>query len=195
MSETDTGTIVNLMSNDVDRLNKALIIVHNIWLLPIQSIITACLIWQQAQWVGIIGVTCLLLKTVPVQIYLSRHKMLLRKKLAPRTDKRIGIVNEIVQAIQVIKMYAWEIPFQTLVAETRSLEIKQIRLLSYVSSIGFSAQIFVGRSTLFISILVLAVNEQNITPDIVFSLALYFHTLQVRFTKSPKSKSEMNFLS
>lgn len=125
-SETGTGKVVNLMSNDVDSLNRAFTLVHYIWILPIQSATVAYLIWQQARWVGIIGVTFLLLKTVPVQTYLGRYRMILQKKVASCTDERVGIVNEIVQAIQVIKMYAWEIPFQAVVAETRRKEIKQI---------------------------------------------------------------------
>jgi ATP-binding cassette subfamily C (CFTR/MRP) protein 4 len=42
-----------------------------------------------------------------------------RYKVAVKTDKRIRIMNEILNGIRVIKMYAWEIPFSKLVAESR----------------------------------------------------------------------------
>lgn len=181
-SQTGTGHLVNLISNDVARLDQAIAYIHFIWILPIQSIIVAYLIWRQTGLVGIIGVTCLLLKTVPVQTYLGRCRSMLRKKVASRTDERLGILNEIVQGIQVIKMYSWEIPFQKIVAETRRLEIKQIRYASYVHGISLSAYYFVGRLTLCISIILLVLTGQQITADIVFPMAQYFFILQVRFS-------------
>lgn len=169
------------MSNDVSRLEKALLFGNSIWILPIQSVVVGYLIWRRARWVGVIGVTFLLLKTVPVQTYLGHYRSSLRKKVAWRTDKRIGIMNEIVQGIQVIKMYTWEIPFQAVVAEARRLELQKIRISSYVGSICGSSCYFVGRSTLFISIVVLIFTEQKLTADIVFSMGQYYHILQVKF--------------
>lgn len=43
----------------------------------------------------------------------------LRFKTALRTDFRVKLMNEITTGIQVIKMYAWEKPFQKVVEEAR----------------------------------------------------------------------------
>jgi len=40
-------------------------------------------------------------------------------KVAGKTDKRIRVMNEIINGIRVIKMYAWEIPFSKMVSESR----------------------------------------------------------------------------
>lgn len=183
-SQTGTGHVVNLMSNDASRLLRAVLFMHYIWILPIQSITVAYLIFKQSGWVGIGAVIFLLLTTVPVQTYLGRYKVILRKKVASRTDKRIGIVNEIVQGIQVIKMYVWEIPFQTIVAESRRLEIQQIRYVSYANGISLGAYYFVGRSTIFISILILFLSGQTISAEIVFPMAQCFAILQVKILNS-----------
>lgn len=42
-----------------------------------------------------------------------------RLRTAKRTDKRVKVMNEIIQAIQVIKMYAWETSFANLVDKIR----------------------------------------------------------------------------
>jgi len=43
----------------------------------------------------------------------------LRGATAIKTDSRIRVMNEIVNAMRVIKMYAWEIPFSELVKQAR----------------------------------------------------------------------------
>lgn len=42
-----------------------------------------------------------------------------RSRTAKRTDRRVKIMNEIIQGIQVIKMYAWEMSFAKLVDHIR----------------------------------------------------------------------------
>lgn len=101
------------------------------------------MIWQRARWAAVVGVIGLLLKTVPVQTRLSHYTSKLRMKVARRTDYRVGIMNEIINGIQVIKMYAWEIPFQKVVAEARRLEIQQIRYASYIRGVNLSSFVFI----------------------------------------------------
>lgn len=50
---------------------------------------------------------------------MSRLQGKLRFKIALRTDRRVKLMNEIVTGIQVIKMYAWEKPFEKMVALLR----------------------------------------------------------------------------
>lgn len=174
-----SGYLVNLMSNDVARLDRGFILIHFIWILPIQCLLTGYLIWRRAQWAAVVGVIGILLKTVPVQTRLSQYLSRLRMRVALRTDIRVGIMNEIIQGIQVIKMYAWEIPFQRVVAEARRREIKQIRYASYIRGINLSSFVFIERSTLFIAVATCILTGQGISADIVFSMAQYFNILQV----------------
>lgn len=101
------------------------------------------LLWYRVRWASIVGVVGLLLKTIPVQTCLSHYTAVLRMKVAHRTDNRVGIMNELINGIQVIKMYAWEIPFQKVVAEARRLEIKQIRYAAYIRGVNLSSFVFI----------------------------------------------------
>lgn len=167
------------MSNDVSRLDRGFVYVHFIWILPIQCIFTCYLIWRRAQWAAVVGVVGILLKTVPVQTRLSHYLSKLRMAVALRTDIRVGIMNEIIQGIQVIKMYAWEMPFQRVVAEARRREIQQIRYASYIRGINVSSFVFIERSTLFIAVATCILSGQDISADLVFSMAQFFNILQL----------------
>lgn len=177
---TPAGYLVNLLSNDVNRLDYGFIFIHYIWILPLQAALITYLIWQKIGIASLVGVIGLLLKTVPVHTGLSKLSSIFRSKIAYRTDNRVGIMNELVQGIQVIKMYAWEKPFQAVVAEARREEIKQIRYASFVRGIYLSSMVFTERSTLYITIAAcVLLGAAQVTADLVFSLAQYFNILQL----------------
>ncbi|KAH8383276.1 hypothetical protein KR009_007659 [Drosophila setifemur] len=177
--QTPAGYLINLLSNDVNRLDYGFIFMHWIWIMPFQAVLTCYLIWLNIGIPALVGVIGLLLKTVPVQTALSKVTSVLRMRIAERTDARVGIMNELVQGIQVIKMYAWERPFQAVVAEARRREIKQIRYASYLRGFYLSTMVFTERSTLYITLAAAALMGQTITADFVFSAASYYNILQL----------------
>ncbi|XP_060647055.1 ATP-binding cassette sub-family C member 4-like [Drosophila nasuta] len=176
---TPPGHLINLISNDVSRLDYALVFTHYIWILPIHSVITCYIIWQQIGVPALVGVLGLLLKTVPVQTALSKLTSTLRRKIAQRTDIRVGIMNELMQGIQVIKMYAWENSFEAVVADARRREIKQLRYANYLYGFQRTTRFFIQRTTLFITLAAAALLGQSITADFVFSVVIYYNILQL----------------
>ncbi|KAL7728494.1 hypothetical protein ACLKA6_012509 [Drosophila palustris] len=177
--QTSAGYLINLLSNDVNRLDNGFFYMHWIWIMPIHAVLTCYLIWLRIGIPALVGVIGLLLKTVPLQSALSKLTSVLRMRIAERTDARVGIMNELVQGIQVIKMYAWEKPFQAVVAEARRCEIKQIRYASYLRGFYLSTRVFTDRSTLYITLAAAALMGQKITADFVFSAASYYNILQL----------------
>ncbi|XP_017848989.2 multidrug resistance-associated protein 4 [Drosophila busckii] len=177
--QTPAGYLINLLSNDVNRLDYGFIFMHWIWIMPLQAVLTCYLIWLRIGIPALVGVIGLLLKTVPLQSALSKLTSKLRMRIAERTDARVGIMNELVQGIQVIKMYAWEKPFQAVVAEARRCEIQQIRYASYLRGFYLSTMVFTERSTLYITLAAAALLGQSITADFVFSAASYYNILQL----------------
>ncbi|CAH2068598.1 unnamed protein product, partial [Iphiclides podalirius] len=178
LAQTTAGQVVNLLSNDVNRFDYAFIYTHFIWLLPLQVVIVCFLIYAKIGYAAIVGVVGIVLQTIPVQSYMSKLAARLRMNTAGKTDERVRIMDEIISGMQVIKMYAWEKPFEKVVALARKNEIKSITSASYLRGVYLSFMVFTERLTLYITLLSYSLFGYQVTADIVFPLAQFYNTLQ-----------------
>lgn len=112
------GRMVNLLSSDVARFELALLLLHDVWKGPMETILFGFFIYREIGVSAVIGVG-FLLSFVPLQAWVGKKSATLRLKTARRTDYRVKIMNEIIQGIQVIKMYAWENSFAQMVDRIR----------------------------------------------------------------------------
>lgn len=69
----------------------------------------------------------LLLLVIPMNLLTGRIFQLLRTKVAKTSDTRLRIITDIIKGIRVIKMYAWEDHFSSLIDDARNREIIQIK--------------------------------------------------------------------
>ncbi|XP_011311078.1 multidrug resistance-associated protein 4 [Fopius arisanus] len=181
-NKTAGGQIINLLSNDVGRFDQVFILLHYLWISPIQFIVIACLIWQNVQMATLTGIFLLVIQTVPVQTYLSRLTAKLRAKVAVRTDERVRLMSEIITAVQVIKMYTWEKPFLRLVSFARKHEIDVLTVMAYWRGTIRASMVFTERTTLFFTVMTYVLLGNTISAAKVFSMAQYFNRLQAGAT-------------
>ncbi|XP_025080220.1 multidrug resistance-associated protein 4-like isoform X3 [Pomacea canaliculata] len=138
LGETTTGQIVNLMSNDVNRFDQAVIFLHFLWIGPLQAIAVLIILWHELGPSVLAGFTVLLL-LMPVQGTMGKLFSKLRRKTAIHTDERVKVMNEIIAGMRVIKMYCWEKPFGDLVKKLRRCELRYImakkRINAFTSSV------------------------------------------------------------
>ncbi|XP_013144299.1 PREDICTED: probable multidrug resistance-associated protein lethal(2)03659 [Papilio polytes] len=182
LGETTVGQVVNLLSNDVNRFDVAIIFLHYLWIGPLATVIIAYFMWLEISWAAVVGVG-FMLAFIPLQAYFGKRTSELRLKTALRTDERVRLMNEILSGIQVIKMYTWEKPFADLVAKARKQEIKQIRATSYIRGVLTSFIMFMTRICLFISILAYVLGQNNIiTAKQVFVVTSFYNILRQTMT-------------
>lgn len=62
----------------------------------------------------------------------------LRQNVVKVTDQRVSQMNEVINAIRLIKMYAWEAPFLKRIQELRARETNELRKTAFVQSISSS---------------------------------------------------------
>eukprot|EP00929_Paragymnodinium_shiwhaense_P073107 TRINITY_DN37162_c0_g1_i1.p1 TRINITY_DN37162_c0_g1~~TRINITY_DN37162_c0_g1_i1.p1 ORF type:complete len:1471 (-),score=333.19 TRINITY_DN37162_c0_g1_i1:289-4701(-) len=123
MQRFSTGKLNNLISTDVDKPKNVLKYVHNLIAAPIQ--VTIC-VFSLYKLVGVsvfvgfayMGFVILL---NPVMMYVCS---LLEDKQQSKTDERVRQATETINAIQVVKCYAWEEPAVAKVEEARRVELR-----------------------------------------------------------------------
>lgn len=50
-------------------------------------------------------------------------------------DKRVSLMNEILNSMRLIKMFGWEEPFMEKVKSLRKVEIRELRKASFVGAV------------------------------------------------------------
>ncbi|XP_077300826.1 ATP-binding cassette subfamily C member 4-like [Arctopsyche grandis] len=177
-TQITVGQVVNLMSNDVNRFDSVLKFLHIIWVVPIQIGLCCYLYSQKVSSVALLGVLTIVLQTLPLQGFISKLSARLRLKIAQKTDERVRLMDEIICGIQVLKMYAWEKPFEKAVSIARNNEMKFLKQVSYLRAINASFLIFTERFALYITLLGHVLLGHSITAATVYSLAQFYNMLQ-----------------
>ncbi|XP_059156862.1 ATP-binding cassette sub-family C member 4-like isoform X7 [Physella acuta] len=167
MGETTTGQIVNLMSNDVNRFDQAVVFLHFLWVGPLQAIAVLVILWHELGPSVLAGFFVLLL-LIPVQGFMGKLFSKLRHKTAIHTDERVKVMNEIISGMRVIKMYCWEKPFGELVEKIRREEIELQRKKGWVDTYLFLLSYSGRRILLFASVAAAVLSCQPLTAKYVF---------------------------
>ncbi|KIH61296.1 ABC transporter, ATP-binding protein [Ancylostoma duodenale] len=126
LHKTTVGHMVNLLSTDINKFDMGFIFLHYMWVSPLLLIAYSYYLWQEIGPSSFAGFGALVV-LIPIQGYFSRQMGRCRREIAARTDKRISIMNEILNGIRVIKMYAWEGAFSEVVADLRRREMSKVR--------------------------------------------------------------------
>lgn len=179
ISQTGTGQIMNLLSNDVTRFDQLTLFLNFIWIMPIQIVIVGTIMWRKIGISVLVGIGSLLVISLIVQGNFSVLSRKIRAMIAPLTDRRVQLMSELVAGIQVVKMYGWEKPFSKIVSVTRKLEIKKIKFSSYVRAAYLAIIVFTERLILYFTLIMFVLTGHDLTADVTYEMATYFNLLQL----------------
>ncbi|XP_059439550.1 ABC transporter C family member 2-like [Corylus avellana] len=128
-----SGKITNLMTTDAEALQQICQSLHTLWSAPFRIVIAMVLLYQQLGVASLIGALLLVL-LFPIQTLVISKMQKLSKEGLQRTDKRIGLMNEILAAMDTVKCYAWESSFQSKVQSVRTDELSWFRKASLLGA-------------------------------------------------------------
>uniref|UniRef100_A0A671T7U8 ATP-binding cassette, sub-family C (CFTR/MRP), member 2 n=1 Tax=Sinocyclocheilus anshuiensis TaxID=1608454 RepID=A0A671T7U8_9TELE len=133
--ESTAGEIVNLMSADAQRFNDVTNFIHLLWSCPLQIALAIAFLWIELGPSVLAGLLVMVLM-VPINGWLATKSRSFQMENMKFKDKRMKIVNDILNGIKVLKYYAWESSFEAQVQEIREQELKVMRKFAYLSSVS-----------------------------------------------------------
>ncbi|XP_031462657.1 multidrug resistance-associated protein 1 isoform X1 [Phasianus colchicus] len=169
------GEIVNLMSVDAQRFMDLATYINMIWSAPLQVILALYLLWQNLGPSVLAGVAVMIL-LVPVNAVMAMKTKTYQVAQMKSKDNRIKLMNEILNGIKVLKLYAWELAFREKVLEIRQKELKVLKKSAYLAAVGtftwVCAPFLVALSTFAVYV---KINKNNIldAQTAFVSLALF----------------------
>ncbi|KAI9218068.1 ABC transporter type 1, transmembrane domain-containing protein, partial [Blastocladiella britannica] len=107
--EFNTGNVVNIVSTDTNRLDQCQPQIHNLWTSFVLVVITMSVMVSYVGWPGLVGIG-FMVAFLPVQSGVMTFIGRMRRASQAVTDKRIKLINELLQGIKVVKLLGWEKP-------------------------------------------------------------------------------------
>lgn len=129
-----TGEIVNLMSVDIQKVIEFVQMVNLIWASTLQIIIGLYLLWQQLNLATLAGIGVMILM-MPVNGVITKKLKDCQTQLMKDKDSRTKLLNEVLNGIKVLKLYAWEESFLEKINFYRNKELVSLRKLMIIFSI------------------------------------------------------------
>ncbi|CAB1343381.1 unnamed protein product, partial [Coregonus sp. 'balchen'] len=133
--ESTVGETVNLMSADAQRFNDVVNFIHLLWSCPLQIALAIVFLWIELGPAVLAGLAVMVLM-VPINGLLATKSRTFQIENMKYKDKRMKIVNEMLNGIKILKLYAWEPSFQNQVMGIREQELGVMRKFAYLSSVS-----------------------------------------------------------
>ncbi|KAF9193209.1 hypothetical protein BGZ51_003958 [Haplosporangium sp. Z 767] len=173
------GEIVNHISIDTQRIQDTVSYLHIAWSSVFQLSVTLYLLYATMGWAIFAGLIIMIVM-VPVNAKLSVIQQGYVMKHMQYKDSRIKLMNEVLNGIRVIKLYAWEGTFlQKIMTIRNEQELDIMKKLGYISA----GQMLTWASTPFlVSFMTFSVYtllmRKAMTTDVVFAAIALFNMLQ-----------------
>jgi ABC-type multidrug transport system fused ATPase/permease subunit len=134
--DTTTGAIVNLMSTDATRLSEF----GSLWFsaigAPVELAIGIYFLYQLIGMACFLGLLVMVI-VLPINHFNSKIFAKTQDRLMQARDKRVSLMNEVLQGIRQIKFFAWEKKWEERIMDARKVELKHLGV-TYINGVFFS---------------------------------------------------------
>jgi ATP-binding cassette subfamily C (CFTR/MRP) protein 1 len=180
------GDVVNLATNDCSRLMESCLSFHYLWSGVLESLGIVGLLIYLVGYTGFIalGIIIVLIVVQCIFGFLVAH---LRAKNINTTDARVSLMTEILMAIKLVKLYAWEDFFAKHVKKIRR---KEVALMAGGATIKTINLMIVFGVPPLIALAIFAVYVSTVGPlsaTTAFTTLSLFNTLRFPLVVLPKA--------
>ncbi|XP_073541128.1 ATP-binding cassette sub-family C member 2 [Phyllobates terribilis] len=190
--ESTVGETVNLMSADAQKFMDLTNFIHLIWSSPLQIAISVVFLWEELGPSVMAGLGVMIL-LIPINAVLATKSKTFQMKNMENKDKRLKIMNEILNGIKILKLYAWEPSFEKQVQGIREKELKDMLHFAYL----FSVSLFIFTCAPFLvsvasfAVYVVVAPTNVLTAEKAFTSISLFNVLRFPLAMLPMLISNM----
>ena len=178
-SQVNAGTIINLMAVDAAKISEVSAYLHFLFpTAPVQFGVAVLLLYHILGYSSIASIATMLL-LLPVNILTARKFSTFQQKIMAATDARIHTTNEVLQNIRIIKYFAWEQRFGSIINDKREVELRALRN-KFILWIG-ATMIWYGVPLLITALsffFYTVVEKKDLVPSIAFTALSLFSLLR-----------------
>lgn len=131
--ESTVGEIVNLMAVDAQRFMDLTTYINMLWSAPLQIGLALFFLWQILGPSVLAGLGVMII-LIPVNGYIANKIKILQIKQMKNKDERVKLMNEVLNGMKVLKLYAWEPSFEKQILNIREKEIKVLKQAAYLNA-------------------------------------------------------------
>jgi ATP-binding cassette subfamily C (CFTR/MRP) protein 4 len=110
--------------------------IHFLWLGPVELGIVLYFLSVQIGIIPALAGVGVLLLFIPLQGLFARRFGSLRKRAVRFRDDRVRAISDLLMGMQVVKLNAWERPFEKMISDVRVDELSMLRKASYLKGIN-----------------------------------------------------------
>lgn len=172
--ESTVGEIVNLMSVDAQRFMDLTSYINMLWSAPLQIALALYFLWDLLGPSVLAGLAVMIV-LIPVNGFIANKTKQFQISQMKNKDQRVKLMNEILNGIKVLKLYAWEPSFEEQVLGVRNLEIKVLKKSAYLNA-GTS---FIWTCTPFLVSLATFATYVQISPENILDAKTAFVSISL----------------
>ncbi|XP_043683570.1 multidrug resistance-associated protein 1 isoform X4 [Vespula pensylvanica] len=131
--ESTLGEIVNLMSVDAQRFMDLTAYINMIWSAPLQIILALSFLWEKLGPAVLAGLAVMIV-LIPINALIANKVKTLQIRQMKDKDERVKLMNEVLNGIKVLKLYAWEPSFEEQILHIRRKEIQVLKEAAYLNA-------------------------------------------------------------
>lgn len=180
----DIGKLVNIMSNDANRVSQTVSAFTMLYAAPLELVIGSIFLYQLLGFSGFAGFVVLIIGS-PLNNYLMRRGREIQRAVQEARDKRMKVLNELVSEAKFIKFGASEDKWIEKCLAARGVELKLI-IKGVINSIGFS--LTWGLAPVLVSIISFALyvyTGHHLTVSVAFTAIQIFSMIKTPMNVIP----------
>ncbi|XP_011699213.1 PREDICTED: multidrug resistance-associated protein 1 isoform X1 [Wasmannia auropunctata] len=131
--ESTLGEIVNLMSVDAQRFMDLTAYINMIWSAPLQIVLALYFLWNILGPAVFAGLAVMII-LIPINGLIANKVKTLQIRQMKSKDERVKLMNEVLNGIKVLKLYAWEPSFEQQILKIRVKEIQVLKEAAYLNA-------------------------------------------------------------